>query len=80
MTSTPVELITNGFDEEDFLSFEQIRKDRPGDETNQLVFSYAGGLYGGERDCSPLFKAVRELIDEGKLVSEDVRVDYAGRD
>ena len=44
------------------------------------MFCYAGGLYRGERDCSPLFKAVRELIDEGMMSATDVRFDYAGPD
>jgi len=69
--------VPNGFDEEDFglmnITSEFMNRE-------EIVFSYAGGLYGGERDCSPLFKAVRELIDDGKISIEDVKLEYAGSD
>lgn len=71
--------IPNGFDEEDFLKL--------GDSTSTgeivrdtIVFSYAGGMYHGERDCSPLFRAIRELIDEKIIVNGQVRFEYAGAD
>ncbi len=69
--------LPNGFDEEDF---GQLRINTKNVERNQLVFSYAGGLYSGERDCSPLFQAISELINEGKLTYDGVRFDYAGKD
>ena len=69
--------LPNGFDEEDYQYAEtqncQTRKEI-------LVFSYAGGLYGGERDCTPLFKAIKELIDEGKVSIDEIRLEYAGRE
>ena len=69
--------IPNGFDEEDFqhLGVEHIESDN-----EHLVFSYAGGLYSGERDCSPLFQAIRELIDDGSILEDEVIFEYAGRD
>ena len=72
-----VKWIPNGFDEEDF---EHISNEHEKDEKTHLVFSYAGGLYSGERDCSPLFQAIRELIDVGTVHVDDVSFEYAGRD
>ena len=71
--------IPNGFDEEDFLKI----GNKPQIDLiyrNLVVFSYAGSLYHGERDCSPLLKAIRALIDEKKISSNQIRINYAGAD
>lgn len=71
--------VPNGFDEED-LNIVNIDKHNILENSKQIVFSYAGGLYKGERDCSPLFKAIRDLVNNKIISMEDVRFDYAGRD
>lgn len=72
-----VKWIPNGFDEEDFRHL-NIRIEKT--NVSHLVFSYAGGLYSGERDCSPLFKAIHELINAGSIHEDDIVFEYAGRD
>lgn len=71
--------VPNGFDPEDVEGLAAPGKNRaePG---APLVFSYAGGLYGGKRDLSVFFKALRQLVDEGALKETDLRLDYAGLD
>jgi glycosyltransferase involved in cell wall biosynthesis len=63
--------ITNGFDADDF---------RPRVEalTPTFTISYTGRLYEGKRDPTPLFEAIQELIQEGKLSRETVRVRFYG--
>jgi hypothetical protein len=71
--------IPNGFDEDDLEKNSDNNKN--GNlESGTLNLVYTGGLYGGERDCTPLFRAVRELIQEEKITRDDVAVHYAGRD
>ena len=43
-------------------------------------FTYVGALYEGKRDISPLFKALRKMVDEKILFIEDVVFNYAGKD
>lgn len=43
-------------------------------------FSYVGSLYEGNRKLSPLFKAIRLLIDENIIDSKDFIFNYAGDD
>ena len=75
-----VKWIPNGYDEDDFEYVGAAPEYQKSQADQCLLFSYAGGLYAGERDCSPLFKAIRELIDEGKIKSDYIRFHYAGRD
>ena len=72
-------VIPNGFDTDDFELLSYL-PEIPKSGKDQLVFSYAGGLYGGERDCSPLFRAISELISEKSITPDNIRFDYAGRD
>lgn len=67
-------MIPNGYDREDATAFNEHRKNE------KLTFAYAGILYSGKRDISPLFAAIRELIDEGVVSPEKICVEYAGRD
>lgn len=71
--------IPNGFDEED-LKISCHANGTFHENTKQIVFSYAGSLYKGERDCTPLFKAIHELVNDKLLSLDAVRFDYAGRD
>lgn len=67
--------IHNGFDAEDLsgLTFPPKRRDK-------LSFIHCGQMYGAQRDLSPFFHALRELIDEGAVDAARVELVYAGRD
>jgi len=65
-----VHVIHNGFDPDDVDSAPL---------TKEFTISYAGTLYGGKRDPSPLLQVLEELIDEGRINTEDVRVRFYGR-
>jgi Glycosyl transferase 4-like domain len=63
--------ITNGFDADDF---------RPRVEplTSKFTITYTGRLYEGKRDPTPLFEAIKELIRDGVMDREDIRVRFYG--
>ena len=67
-------VITNGFDRED--SKIEISNDC------DLKFSmtYVGLLYGGKRNLSPIFKAIRSLINQKIIDKSDIVFNYAGRE
>lgn len=48
------------------------------DLTNKFTITYTGNLYQGKRDPAKLFKAVRDLISEGKLNPNDIEVRFYG--
>ena len=64
--------IPNGYDNDDYyMSANNISE-------NRFSFTYAGYLYEGKRDISPLFAVFKELIDEGYMYKGDVVFEYAG--
>jgi glycosyltransferase involved in cell wall biosynthesis len=63
--------ITNGFDADDF-------RPKPEALTPTFTITYTGRLYEGKRDPTPLFEAVQELIREGAMEREAVRVRFYG--
>jgi glycosyltransferase involved in cell wall biosynthesis len=66
----PVATIYNGYDERDFAEtgpVEPLSNDK-------LVIVYAGVIYAGRRDPTPLFQALKLLGDEAK----DVRIEFYG--
>lgn len=67
-------VLTNGYDLDDTASSKQ----EIGNE--KLTFAYTGTLYGGKRDCSVFFRALRDLDGEGRLALDNITVEYAGRD
>lgn len=72
--SQKAKVITNGFDPED-LSMRKREK------SNKFLISYTGTLYsqGSQvRDLKPCFQALKELIQEDELDSEDLLFVYAG--
>ena len=73
--TTKRHMIPNGYDKSDLLNFQSqmLCKDK-------LHITYVGALYEGKRKISPLFKVIRELIDENLLSIDDICFDYAGRD
>lgn len=67
-------MIPNGYDTSDMPDMPSARAD------GVLHFAYVGTLYEGKRKITPLFRALRELADEGKLELQKLCFDYAGRD
>lgn len=68
-----VHCLTNGFDWSD-------RADVKGDRIcpSEMVFTYTGSMYGGIRDLSVFFEAVRELVQKGEMLEERLSFHYAG--
>ncbi len=64
-------IIPNGFDPDDY----EEAKNPSGD---CLKMVYTGAMYRGERDITPLFKAVSELIHDQKIDRSRIAFDYAG--
>lgn len=75
-------VVSNGYDPDDLGGLEvkpQYTFDFAG-SGEQLIFAYAGGLYGGKRDLSVLFKALSTLIEQGDCTREDFVFRFAGND
>ena len=66
-----VEVIPNGFDPE-----EAVEGQLSAAEKFSLL--YSGNLYEGKRDPTPLFHALRELIDRGQIDQRDIEVSFYG--
>lgn len=65
-------MIPNGYD----LSDKESVDITPNNDILRLA--YVGSLYEGKRDLSPIFRSIRELIDEGKVDSQNIVFEYAG--
>jgi len=70
-----VEVIHNGFDPDDYRELEGVL--RPEEERDRWTLVYAGIFYK-ERNPRLLLRAVRELIDEGRLDPGEIRLRFAG--
>ena len=68
-----VHCLTNGFDLSDRRNIKKERKN-----ISEMVFTYTGSMYGGIRDLSVLFQAVRELVRDGQISEERISFHYAG--
>lgn len=68
-----VHCLTNGFDLADMAG---VSGDRI--SASEMTFTYTGSMYGGIRDLTVLYEAVRELIREGQLEEERISFHYAG--
>jgi hypothetical protein len=64
--------ITNGFDRELFSSFGHVEKDKV------FTIMYTGTLYFG-RTPEPIFQAVHELIQEGRITAQAIRIRLVGQ-
>ena len=62
-------VITNGFDPTDFEGLHEKRPDK-------FTITYTGSLYGSGRDPSPLFIAIRKLIDENKIDPAKIEIRF----
>ena len=74
MTKTPVVVIFNGYDKEDFQNI--LLKTRICNK--ELVIVYTGTIYKDYRDPEPLFKAISELLNEGSIGERDIKLIFAG--
>lgn len=63
--------VPNGFDSNDFPKVNAIRNER-------FSITYTGSMYG-RRNPAAVFKAIQELIDEGKLKNNDFKIIFIGR-
>ncbi len=68
-----VEVIHNGFDPEDYKELQAVK----GDDPSVCSFIYTGIFYK-ERNPRLFLKAIKELLDEGKLEREKIRLKFAG--
>lgn len=68
--------VINGFDAEDLKGISV--KARP--KGDALQFVYCGKLFRGQRDFSPLFRALSELVQEGGVERQALALDFAGPD
>lgn len=67
-----IESVVSGYDPQDFANIRQT------ESTEKLTLMYAGSLYGGKRDPSILFDAIRQLIDEDKIKQDKITIDFYG--
>lgn len=70
---TPVDVITNGFDEKDY-------SDDPPALTPHFSLTYTGQLYAGKRDPSLLFRAVQRLAKAGVIGRTKLSIRFYGPD
>ncbi|MDG6348295.1 glycosyltransferase [Luteimonas sp. 8-5] len=68
----PVWVIPNGFDGEIAPPAGRLQ------ERRTLRIVYTGMIYPGARDPTPLLKALRELLDEGRIDGNSLGVDFYG--
>lgn len=74
----PVWVIENGFDPDEFPDW-RVRIRTPPGANGMLRICYAGTLYPGRRDPTPLFEAVNRLIDTGVLDRSRISIDFYGQ-
>ena len=68
-------MIPNGYDRADMeYSCEQSTA------SGVLSLAYVGIFYGFMRDLRPVFRAIKELVDEGAADKDKIRINYAGPD
>ena len=47
---------------------------------SHFTINYTGSMYGENRNPTILLMALRQLIDEGKINAEEIKIKYAGKD
>ncbi len=77
------QVITNGFDPEDLpdLPSAPAAPDTPAARPpgDCLSFAYCGQMYRSQADLRPFFRALTELIREGDMDPDRLRLDFAGK-
>ena len=66
-------VVTNGFDPDDLKNIQKSTGDK-----QEFAFAYCGTIYGGKSNLEVLFKALRELIQAGRVKKESFRIRYTG--
>ena len=67
-------MIPNGYDVSDFDALSERQKN------DKFTLTYAGTLYEGKRDISPVFRALSELSSNGDIDITEIKFSYAGAD
>lgn len=75
ITDTPVHTVYNGFDYADMSGI----LGRPRKENGRKVILYAGTIYKGYRDPSPLLRALSHLHEKHLITPDDIELRFAGR-
>ena len=65
--------ITNGYDEEDFINLKYSKR-----KTNKFTINYSGLIYTRQQSVFPVFVALRELCDEGKVDISKIKFRIVG--
>ncbi len=73
LESGKVVSITNGYDEEDFVSLQT-----PQSRTDKFTINYSGLLYTEQRSIAPVLTAIRQLRDEKKVDISKLRFRIVG--
>lgn len=68
--SKSIAVIHNGFDEQDYSENVPL--------TSKFTLTFTGNIYVGKRDPTPLFQAIGELQEEGRLSPDDFGVRLFG--
>lgn len=72
-----IETIENGFDPDEFPNWhQQITERKP--FNGILKITYAGTIYSGKRDPTPLFEACNDLIDENIIKRHQIAINFFG--
>jgi len=72
----PVSVVTNGFDEDDYDRMPLTKIS----ETRAFKIVYTGKIYPHKQDPSVLFRAVKDLLNEGFIRMCELEIDFFGRD
>lgn len=68
-------MIPNGYDRADM-----VYSGEKSENSDKLSLAYVGILYGFMRDIRPVFRAIKELVDEGLADKDKICINYAGSD
>lgn len=68
-------MIPNGYDRADM-----VYSGEKSEISDKLSLAYVGIFYGFMRDIRPVFRAIKELVDEGLADKDKICINYAGSD
>jgi hypothetical protein len=74
MTKTRVEVVYNGFDEDDYIQI----KGKPRKNNKVFTIIYTGIILKDFQDVTPLFEAVSNLIKKESIKKDDLIIKFAG--
>ena len=73
-THASVRVIENGYDEESFVGLDHASEDASPLVPGAITLLHSGVVYPSERDPTQLFRALRLLLDTGRLSSGELRL------